>query len=375
MGIAARKRNVTESRNGLYPGALLLWATLGLLSLLTSCPSVPAALRGAATKEGVVVAGEQLSNMPTEMLRSASAVRAPAQIATTSAVPLRILNKGPEYFRRAAEPNPRRLSAVERLEADKAKYVKSQEVINARQEPIRPPTPKASNNNAKSEICAPKGNLNLEVLRNILNGAEGMPGGTGQAAVSCFQAENLNVGRRLLEEQMCDLPHLHVSRSSSDIRRTRHSNWSRAPPSCGSAPPSAMPSNRPLILGTFVPEVAVAADHVPSVQHSSLDLSKRPDTERFFSHCGLDPSELENTGMENIALASSDVISLNFRSASMVSSDRERSVHSDEEPTDEEEDAGDRVPYGISAVERNARVIKWLYSIQQARECQKVSHV
>uniref|UniRef100_A0A8C9QYU1 Protein FAM110B n=1 Tax=Scleropages formosus TaxID=113540 RepID=A0A8C9QYU1_SCLFO len=281
--------------------------------------------------------------------------------AAASAVPLRILNKGPEYFRRSTEPNPRRLSAVERLEADKAKYVKSQEVINVRQEPIRPPTP--------------KGNLNLEVLRNILNGSEGMSAGTGKGAVSCLQAGNLNISRRLLEEQMCDLPQLHGSRSSSDVRRTHHPNWCRAPPSCGSAPPSAMSANMPLILGSPGPEVGVAAAHMASVQRSSLDLSKRSDTDRFFSHCGLDPAELENVSMESIPLASSDVISLNFRSASMVSSDRERSPHSDEEPTDEDEDTSDRVPYGISAVERNARVIKWLYSIQQARDSQKVSHV
>ena len=70
--------------------------------------------------------------MPTESLQTGSMVKPVSPAGTfTSAVPLRILNKGPDYFRRQAEPNPKRLSAVERLEADKAKYVKSQEVINA----------------------------------------------------------------------------------------------------------------------------------------------------------------------------------------------------------------------------------------------------
>lgn len=119
------------------------------------------------------------------------------------------------------EPNPKRLSAVERLEADKAKYVKSQEVINAKQEPIKPPvlakSPvghallskrgsgiggggnggaipfKASNNNAKSDTCATSGgskreNLNLEILKNLLNsssssGAEGRGGGAKSAVL------------------------------------------------------------------------------------------------------------------------------------------------------------------------------------------------
>ncbi|KAJ0059386.1 hypothetical protein NL108_016168, partial [Boleophthalmus pectinirostris] len=114
------------------------------------------------------------------------------------------------------EPNPKRLSAVERLEADKAKYVKSQEVINAKQEPIKPPVLakptaallsrrerggpgggaggalpfKASNNNSKPEHC-PKGgtkrdNLNLEILKNLLNsgpGAEGFGGGAKSAVL------------------------------------------------------------------------------------------------------------------------------------------------------------------------------------------------
>lgn len=117
------------------------------------------------------------------------------------------------------EPNPKRLSAVERLEADKAKYVKSQEVINAKQEPIKPPVLakppfahallakrgagiggganggagplKASNNNAKSDTCATsgasskRGNLNLEILKNLLNSAPGAgPEGIGGGAKS-----------------------------------------------------------------------------------------------------------------------------------------------------------------------------------------------
>ena len=122
------------------------------------------------------------------------------------------------------EPNPKRLSAVERLEADKAKYVKSQEVINAKQEPIKPPilakplicpallgkrgpgggvgkgsgmSFKASNNNAKSDTCATSSgdickreNLNLEMLKNLLNsssspgaGSEGPVGGAKSAVL------------------------------------------------------------------------------------------------------------------------------------------------------------------------------------------------
>lgn len=122
-----------------------------------------------------------------------------------------------------------------------------------------------------------------------------------------------------------------------------------------------------------------------SLHRSKSDLSDRyaragADVERFFNYCGLDPEELEAVGPENFARANSDIVSLNFRSASMISSDCDQSRRSSNEglsdgEEDGEEEAGERVPYGISAVERNARVIKWLYSIKQARETQKVSHV
>lgn len=55
--------------------------------------------------------------------------------------PLRLLNKGPDYLRRQIDGGGqgRSISAVERLEADKAKYVKSQQVINTKQEPALVP--------------------------------------------------------------------------------------------------------------------------------------------------------------------------------------------------------------------------------------------
>uniref|UniRef100_A0A1A8EKP6 Protein FAM110B n=2 Tax=Nothobranchius korthausae TaxID=1143690 RepID=A0A1A8EKP6_9TELE len=477
--------------------------------------------------------------MPTEALTPAlpdsKATGPPVPFSST--VPLRILNKGPDYFRRQVDPNPKRLSAVERLEADKAKYVKSQEVINAKQEPIKPPILakpafghallskrgpgiggggmpfKASNNNAKSDTCATssdgskRDNLNLEILKNLLNsssspgaGSEGLSGGAKSAvlmrssggvarswtpsgipltyrstmtlneppsdsapspstshSLRSFSHSlkvppmngrgrhgpplvgNLNLSRRvhdergrekgIMERSHSPLPPLLTSHSSSDLLRlcnskplrTARSSSSSAPP----LPPKPNPSSLPppalsLSLPRPHPAVSVPCDNIAppllvcdyrdppnasadsnidlelgstgarrsSLHRSKSDLSDRyaragADVERFFNYCGLDPEELEAVGPENFARANSDIVSLNFRSASMISSDCDQSRRSsndgvseaDEGEDEEEEEAGERVPYGISAVERNARVIKWLYSIKQARETQKVSHV
>lgn len=250
---------------------------------------------------------------------------------------------------------------------------------------------------------------------------------------SPHQGGNLNLSRRVLDERGTDgavldrshspLPPLLTSHSSSDLLRlcngkalrTARSSSSSAPPlppkpNPASLPPplslsrppcptrlpsfcdNATPQSSPYEFGgpsntsadtNLEIDNGSSAARRSSLHRSKSDLSDRyaragADVERFFNYCGLDPEELEAVGPENFARASSDIVSLNFRSASMISSDRSR--HSSNEglsdgDEDEEEDGGERVPYGISAVERNARVIKWLYSIKQARETQKVSHV
>ncbi|XP_045907745.1 protein FAM110B isoform X2 [Micropterus dolomieu] len=437
--------------------------------------------------------------MPTETLAPALPDSKAAGPATpfTSTVPLRILNKGPDYFRRQVEPNPKRLSAVERLEADKAKYVKSQEVINAKQEPVKPPML------AKPPIghtLLSKRGSGIGGGGNGGAGSEGLGGGAKSAVMmrssggmarswtpsgmpltyrstmtlneqppdsapspstshslrsfshslkvppvniggrrSPLQGGNLNLSRRVLDERggeggvidrsRSPLPPLLTSHSSSDLlrlcngkplRMARSSSSSAPPlppkPNPASLPPPALslslppphptpspspcdnntPQSLPCDIGdpyntstdpTLELELGSSVARRSSLHRSKSDLSDRyaragADVERFFNYCGIDPEELEAVGPENFARANSDIVSLNFRSASMISSDCDQSRQSSndglsdaDEGEEEEEEAGERVPYGISAVERNARVIKWLYSIRQARETQKVSHV
>ncbi|XP_065103774.1 protein FAM110A [Paramisgurnus dabryanus] len=88
--------------------------------------------------------------------------------------------------------------------------------------------------------------------------------------------------------------------------------------------------------------------------------------ERFFNYCGLDPSDLKE-----LARPGSDIVSVSrLRSASAPTSERTA-----EGEDDEEDDAAkdERTGYGVSVIERNARVIKWLYGMRQAKESPTVA--
>ncbi|KAJ0036449.1 hypothetical protein NQD34_005126 [Periophthalmus magnuspinnatus] len=117
------------------------------------------------------------------------------------------------------------------------------------------------------------------------------------------------------------------------------------------------------------------SDHKrPALHRSKSDLSDRfsrasADLERFFNYCGLDPGELQRLcpdeleagGVERFTRANSDIVP-KLCSVSTPSSECE------EDREDSEGEEPKRVPYGISVIERNARVIKWLYGIRQAKE-------
>ncbi|TRZ01936.1 hypothetical protein DNTS_012389 [Danionella cerebrum] len=124
----------------------------------------------------------------------------------------------------------------------------------------------------------------------------------------------------------------------------------------------------------------------PTLHRSKSDLSDRysratADMERFFNYCGLDPGVVEGMGgVECFARANSDIISVSkLRSVSTPSSecgDGGQRVEEDDDEDDGPLKPNDRVPYGISVIERNARVIKWLYGIRQARDApQNISNV
>ncbi|XP_069564480.1 protein FAM110A [Brachyistius frenatus] len=159
------------------------------------------------------------------------------------------------------------------------------------------------------------------------------------------------------------------------------------------SPPAYLPPSPMLIRAGMIPPASPAFTRIsnasskgsarkhPSLHRSKSDLSDRysratADLERFFNYCGLDPEEVEGMGgVERFARANSDIVSVSkLRSVSTPSSEcgeeaeRAREDGGDQEDEDGPSRANERVPYGISVIERNARVIKWLYGIRQARD-------
>ncbi|XP_071331710.1 protein FAM110A [Trachinotus anak] len=156
------------------------------------------------------------------------------------------------------------------------------------------------------------------------------------------------------------------------------------------SPPAYLPPSPMLVRVGMIPPASPAFTRISNAsskgsarKHQSLhrsksDLSDRysratADLERFFNYCGLDPEEVEGMGgVEHFTRANSDIVSVSkLRSVSTPSSecgDEADQVREDEDDEDRPTRANERVPYGISVIERNARVIKWLYSIRQARD-------
>uniref|UniRef100_UPI00398E6086 protein FAM110A-like n=1 Tax=Pristiophorus japonicus TaxID=55135 RepID=UPI00398E6086 len=319
----------------------------------------------------------------------------------TSANPFRILNRGPDYFRKQVESSSRKPSAVERLEADKLKYVKSQHVARTRQEPVKASEPilspavrrtlhsprKASSAGARrTENTDWRGALNLETLRNLIhiyetpNPPANQPGtaerATNSTSGNLQSRSDLKAGNRLRPELHSSVfvPAHNAAVRRVDVRPSV-SRCVRKPP-CPSLVKSRLSSATSPRGSPRKACPELVARQQLSLHRSKSDLSDRysrvsANLERFFNYCGLDPEELESAGMECLARASSDIVSLKLHSASNRSSEYGRSQYSNAV----EERPSERIPYGISIIERNARVIKWLYSCREAKESPRVSPV
>ncbi|XP_051914113.1 protein FAM110A-like [Hippocampus zosterae] len=371
------------------------------------------------------------------------AIRQPARPGASATFP-RLRPKGPvgpEFYRQSSSSAVRpKQSAVERLEADKAKYVKSQ-VALSKQQPVRPPdvrrpllSPVASTlRPAKKTPGQPKSKqesvqLDLEHLSSLISDVSDRP--SSIASAECLGDSPQPTS---LKKDPPDPPsHPHCS-SSTQVRvkadRVESSGSTagtvrrvdvipqatggrtprrpppfirqplqplplhpqvplrptishlllraKAPPSPlkpVAAPPKAdRPPVSPVPIFLTLPPPSPAFTHLsgsprsrkrPSLTRSKSDMSEQfsragTELERFFNLCGLDPADLQE-----FPGSTSDIVSLaRFRSVSAPGSECAGSGGPDEDAQEAEE----RVPYGVSLIERNARVIKWLYGLRQAK--------
>ncbi|XP_058640301.1 protein FAM110A [Onychostoma macrolepis] len=388
-----------------------------------------------------------------------------------------------------SSPGIRKPSAVERLEADKAKYVKSQQVALKKQQPVICPS-----NNSQSGQGAQQPSrkiparptkpetppLNLEHLCKLIDGVSdatvpvvstqpnnkekdatdpckaaveepslGLTSASqGKAPVEASGASGcptmtvrrVDVRPQLPQMRMAGRPQLQTrppvqkttpqvpiqllrllrpytqtSHQPIDFKRFHNATQTNVtrgpikPPNCAAqtspssksptSPPqplSIKPITEPLLCPSPTPptpnSIALLKHDFQSppspaiTRHSSTGSRKRPsltrsksdvsdcfsragaELERFFNYCGLDPSDLEE-----LARPGSDIVSVSrLRSASAPASERSAEGEDEEEAAAAEDE---RPLYGVSVIERNARVIKWLYGMRQAKESPKVANM
>ncbi|XP_051493857.1 protein FAM110D [Apus apus] len=311
--------------------------------------------------------------------------------------PLAWLNRGPECRGGSGGRVP---SAVERLEADKAKYVKSQQVINSRQEPaLRGCSPRLS----------PRGRrlLARQQCNELCQGSEPRKLPCPQSPVSRRAG-----GRRLLrpdsliiyrQKRDCSGGDKENAKSSGLVRRLFQGSLRDTPPSSPPArgldegPPAPQSPETPMLWvpagkeeertpgassgggsGDIfpVPGSPVAQPPQPPSKQAlalrvSLPLSEQ---ERFFNYCGLDRGLVELLGQERFGPAGWDNGSGRLHGSCESEAGRASGgSEGGEGPSEEEPDT--RLSSGVSVVERNARVIKWLYGCQRAWAAAKESTV
>lgn len=331
----------------------------------------------------------------------------------------KILEKGPDYLRKQMELESEtkgRMSAVERLAASKPKYCKSQQVVNSTQEPaISLGSASVSSTGSSNRDSNRSGKL---VTGSDSKGYAGVtqlcPPGQVRRSSSKKRPDSLLLYRQkceLLRGSENDRKH-HITRklllSSVNKNVPLFETTDKECESEGTVVKITTPegtaeecrshvifsqsektsngvaeecrrkrinSSKKTAAGGLlaVPEFQRRSGKGVSRSHS--DISSRysknfADFDAFFKYCGLDGDVVESLGKENFS-ARSDEIAINVRSISVSTSDDNFSKNSDESDGLLEDELHRNIRQGTSVIERNARIIKWLYSCKNATETGK----
>lgn len=336
----------------------------------------------------------------------------------------KILEKGPEYLRKQMElenETKGRMSAVERLAASKRKYVKSQQVVNSDQEPaisLGSASMSSTESSHQSSPCSGtpvRGGNSAEPTW----GAPRCSPGQVRRSSSKKRPDSLLLYRQkceLLRGSAYDRKH-HISRKLllssvnknapltevADREREVAGNKEKTTPEgtakeCSQHVCSSQSERRRDGVAeqhntgnsVSVTEEAASVVKKPAgllavhefqrrsgkgVSRSHSDISSRysknfADFDAFFKYCGLDGEVIESLGKKNFSALSDDAAA-NIRSVSISTSDSGFTRDSGESEGLLEDELNEKMRQGTSVIERNARIIKWLYSCKNAKEAGK----
>lgn len=391
----------------------------------------------------------------------------PSEIAPTASMPpeasvslpLRLLTKGPGYLRSQMEGDRRgRQSAVERLAADKSKYVKSQTATGCKVEPNGlgssaseegSSSGSGASSNTKTYLAAgspqQSGQLGLppDIVRRTSSKrllrpdslvmyrqkCEFVRGAAATNSARSFKG-NSSLVRRLLpgssgrgdkqqgpatgaatseEGELAEGTEAaapHGTQVSTPAALQRQTAASPAAPRGAHVSTPAAPKGASVTTPAAPQEAAAAATPTASqgtqvttpaapreaatgrpkeplkrrvgeggLRRSHSDLSCRfsracSGLDSFFEHCGLEPEVIENLAREKFAaVAAFESLALKFRSVSCPDSESEQSRHSSSDSGNEPLRGKNKPPSSaLSVIERNARVIQWLYGCKRAKE-------
>uniref|UniRef100_A0A4W5JU24 Family with sequence similarity 110 member C n=1 Tax=Hucho hucho TaxID=62062 RepID=A0A4W5JU24_9TELE len=288
-----------------------------------------------------------------------------------------------------------RMSAVEMLAASKRQYVKSQQVVNFIQEPVV---------SFGSASVSSNGSSNRSSNWNGRNRRRNLPAGTRDAQLGSLSLEDKNVVHRmsskkrdslLLYRQKCDLVKGSTSeRNKHNLgRRFLLSSLDKAsliPEPSGKeceaeenytkfrTPESPAKECDSMAVHSQLIQVAEVQRRVcKGVGRSHSDISSRysknfTNFDAFFTYCGLDGKVIQSLGKDNFS-ARSDELDNKIGGVSVSTSDDGFSRNSSDDSNNGllEEELHETIRQGTSVIERNARIIKWLYSCKNAKDSGK----
>lgn len=329
----------------------------------------------------------------------------------------KILEKGPEYLRKQMELESETkggMSAVERLAASKPKYVKSQQVVNTTQEPV---ISLGSGSTTATSSQASRDKDSDADAENKEQACGVQPGSHVRRSSSKKRPDSLllyrhkcellrgpandrkhHIARKLLLSSVQRNAPLHEVTDSSNRERIatpdgtqidsnlfadspqprKKGDGAKTQHDCATKCVSAATERPATVLRKRGGLLAVPESEQRSgkgVSRSHSDISSRysknfADFDAFFKYCGLQGEVIESLGKENFS-ARSDDMAINIRSVSVSTSESNFTRNSDESDGLLEDELRRKTRQGTSVIERNARIIKWLYSCKNASEAGK----